>query len=236
MSYVLTNDQRTFLNLYARQYNQLQDQITRLQDQINRLIPVSNEIRHNIQTIYSDMSAMNEVRSNDRRRYASQTMSSATSIPISTSSVPQPPTTYEVSFSVEDPLDLLVTETTARTFSDIERPLNTECPIRLEPFEPNSEVVQINRCGHVFYPAELSHWFQTNTRCPTCRTELRPMQQQQQSNENVDHLLTTMLYELIFPANGSTTGVTGGIDLSGNTPSRRNRWQNAYGSHRFSIS
>ena len=104
----------------------------------------------------------------------------------------------------------MTTETTPLIFSDIETPLNTECPIRLEPFEPNSSVVQINRCGHIFYPSGLQHWFDTNTRCPVCRRELRPTQPSQTS----DHLLSTLLYDLFFP---STT------DTSNNVLSRRTR-------------
>ncbi len=226
MSFELTNDQRMFLNLYSRHYAQLQDQISRLQDQISRLIPISNEIRHNIQTIYSDV-----IRADDRRRYASQTRSSAPAIPMSSiptqsASVAEQPNTYSVVFSVEEPVDLMQTETTRRTFSDIENPLNTECPIRIEPFQPDSEVVQINRCGHIFYHDELNHWLQSDTRCPICRTQLRQRQQQQQrqqSNENMDQLLTTMLYELLLT--GVPSGSTGGSDLSGNPITRRNQYR-----------
>ena len=150
MPFELTSDQRMFINLYARQYTQLQEQMGRLQDQLNRLIPISNEIRNNIHSIYADAS-----REENRRQLAPQ----------------QPPPlmqespAYTMTYTfMDDPLssqpttqpntypDLMATETTQLTFSDIETPLNTECPIRLEPFEPNSCVVQINRCGHIFYP------------------------------------------------------------------------------------
>lgn len=220
MPFALTPDQRIFLNLYARQYNQVQEQIVRLQDQISRLIPISNELRHHISSIYTDV-----VRSEDRMRYAGQTMSNATSqgVYATTTRAPAPivePTqTYSVTFSIDD---LMVSETTRLTFSDIQNPLNTECPIRLEPFEPNAEVAQINRCGHIFSPSELEHWFQSHTRCPTCRTELRPQQQQQQQqdggDQNLDQLLTTIVYDLLFPRPPSD-----GFDLSNNNVSRRQR-------------
>jgi len=200
MPFELTNDQRMFINIYARQYSQVQEQMVRLQDQINRLIPVSNEIRNNIHTIYADAS-----REENRRQLA-----------------PQPPPLVEESpaYTFMEPLlantypDLMTTETTSRIFSEIETQLNTECPIRLEAFEPNSSVVQINRCGHIFYPSGLQHWFDTNTRCPLCRTELRPESQQQQPSQTSDHLLSTLLYDLFFP---STT------DTSNNVLSRRTR-------------
>ena len=44
MPFELTSDQRMFINIYARQYAEIQSQITRLQDQISRLIPISNGI------------------------------------------------------------------------------------------------------------------------------------------------------------------------------------------------
>lgn len=212
MPFELTSDQRMFINIYARQYSQLQEQMGRLQDQINRLIPISNEIRNNIHSIYEDAS-----REENRRQLSPQPPQSQ---PILGE---EPPATYTMTYTFMDepPIpantspDLMMTETTPRIFSDIEIPLNTECPIRLEPFEPNSSVVQINRCGHIFYPSGLQHWFDTNTRCPVCRTELRPHSQQQPTSQTSDRLLTTLLYDLFFP---STT-----TDTSNNVLSRRTR-------------
>jgi hypothetical protein len=62
--------------------------------------------------------------------------------------------------------------TTNFVFSDIASPVNTECPISLVAFEPSSQVVQINRCGHLFFRDELNQWLQSNTRCPMCRTSV----------------------------------------------------------------
>jgi len=191
MPFELTSDQRMFINLYARQYAQIQEQIGRLQDQISRLIPISNELRHNIHSIYSDVS-----REETRRRSAP---------------LEEPSSTYTMTYTfMDEPSntspDIMTTETTPLVFSDIQTPLNTECPIRLEPFEPMSSVVQINRCGHIFYPAGLQHWFDTNTRCPVCRTELRP-----QTNQTSE--LSTLLHDLFFPS----------TDTSNNVVSRRSR-------------
>ena len=190
MPFELTSDQRMFVNLYARQYSQVQEQIARLQDHISRLIPISNELRHNIHSIYADAS-----HAENRRR---------------TTSLPPPLTaedaTYTMTYTfMNEPQantypDLMTTETTPRIFSDIVTPLNTECPIRLEPFEHNSSVVQINRCGHIFYQAGLQHWFDTNSRCPVCRTELRP-----QSSQNSDSELSTLLHDLFFPSSTDTS-------------------------------
>jgi hypothetical protein len=59
-------------------------------------------------------------------------------------------------------------------YSDIEEePLNNSCPITLERFEPNSEVLQILGCKHIFSPTSLQHWFRNNVRCPVCRYDIR---------------------------------------------------------------
>lgn len=118
--------------------------------------------------------------------------------------------------------DLMTSETSSYLFRDIENPLNTDCPIRLDPFEPNSEVVRINRCGHIFNRSELSNWFRTNSRCPLCRTELRPPPQQQHVEQEpsleqtTDQIIATLFYDLIFPQAATT-------DLSNNHV-RRGRW------------
>jgi hypothetical protein len=121
--------------------------------------------------------------------------------------------------------DLMTSETTRHLFRDIENPLNTDCPIRLDPFEPNSEVVRINRCGHIFNRTELGNWFRTNTRCPLCRTELRPQQQQQQQEEpsleqTTDRIITTLFYDLLFPPATTTDVSNNSMDILG----RRGRW------------
>ena len=58
-------------------------------------------------------------------------------------------------------------------FRDIRSPLNDRCPISLIPFMGRDEVMQILHCGHVFCRAELTMWFQHNTRCPVCRYDVR---------------------------------------------------------------
>jgi hypothetical protein len=59
-------------------------------------------------------------------------------------------------------------------YSDIEEePLNSSCPITLERFESDSEVLQILGCKHIFSPTSLQHWFHNNVRCPVCRYDIR---------------------------------------------------------------
>jgi len=63
-------------------------------------------------------------------------------------------------------------------FSEIENPLNVNCPISLEPFTANAEVTRINGCGHIFHTDSLNSWFQRNVRCPVCRYDIRTSQEE----------------------------------------------------------
>jgi len=58
-------------------------------------------------------------------------------------------------------------------YENIEEPRNDRCPICLDVFQPNSEVTQINHCGHIFNRTQLATWFGSNVRCPVCRFDIR---------------------------------------------------------------
>ena len=58
-------------------------------------------------------------------------------------------------------------------FGDIIRPLNSACPITLENFNENDQVLIIRHCEHVFSNTGLISWFRTNCRCPVCRYDIR---------------------------------------------------------------
>lgn len=63
--------------------------------------------------------------------------------------------------------------TTTLNFSEIDNPMNTQCPISLERFRPDTIVTQINHCKHVFLPGSFQTWFSSNVRCPICRYDIR---------------------------------------------------------------
>jgi hypothetical protein len=58
-------------------------------------------------------------------------------------------------------------------FGDIIRPLNTACPITLENFNENDQVLVIRHCSHIFSNTGLTSWFRSNCRCPVCRYDIR---------------------------------------------------------------
>jgi len=59
------------------------------------------------------------------------------------------------------------------SFSQIINPINTSCPISLEIFEENSNVTQIRGCGHIFSTNNIQSWFNSHSRCPVCRYDIR---------------------------------------------------------------
>jgi hypothetical protein len=61
-------------------------------------------------------------------------------------------------------------------FSDIENPLNTSCPISLERFNANDNVMMIIHCKHIFRRSDLSHWLRSHGLCPVCRFDIRSQQ------------------------------------------------------------
>ena len=65
------------------------------------------------------------------------------------------------------------TATNSNTFSNIERPQNTTCPITRETFNANDNVTQIIQCGHTFNTNNLYEWFNHSSVCPMCRYDIR---------------------------------------------------------------
>ena len=78
-------------------------------------------------------------------------------------------------------------------FIDIVNPINSNCPISLEPFDPNMQVLQIIYCQHIFNPSSLSSWFRANVRCPICRYDIReyPVQGNTESPNQSDETNNT---------------------------------------------
>ena len=58
-------------------------------------------------------------------------------------------------------------------YGEISRPGNTTCPISLDTFLDEDDVIVIRHCGHIFKPTEFDTWFSSNCRCPTCRYDIR---------------------------------------------------------------
>ena len=53
------------------------------------------------------------------------------------------------------------------------RRMNDTCPIALDVFRDDDEILQIIRCGHYFKKASLEQWLSRTPNCPICRCNLR---------------------------------------------------------------
>lgn len=51
--------------------------------------------------------------------------------------------------------------------------IDNNCAVCQDPLEQGHEVCVINHCGHIFHKDCITPWFQQNTRCPTCRHDIR---------------------------------------------------------------
>ena len=47
------------------------------------------------------------------------------------------------------------------------------CPISREQFDNYDIILKINHCGHIFKKNSLLNWFETSSKCPVCRHDIR---------------------------------------------------------------
>jgi len=110
-------------------------------------------------------------------------------------------------------------------YGNILRPVNTSCPISLEPFNDNDQVTMIRHCGHIFNTQEINSWFASNCRCPVCRYDIRNYMN---NNENTNSQENIRSQENILN-NRRTTSDTSGNEAEILTNSILNRVLNQYG-------
>ena len=115
------------------------------------------------------------------------------------------------------------------SFHMIENPLNSNCPILVEPFQPNDIVTRIIYCGHCFNPPSLQRWFSANVRCPVCRYDIRNFNHnthrqsdrpipstETSSQENIPHMIGPAVDASlnIVPAVDASLNIVPAVDAS----------------------
>jgi len=60
------------------------------------------------------------------------------------------------------------------------------CPITLENFTEGQSICRIRTCEHLFQTVGLMRWFETHTRCPVCRYDIREFNQSNDESEELD--------------------------------------------------
>lgn len=101
-------------------------------------------------------------------------------------------------------------------YSDIVSPINTNCPISMEPFNDNNMVTVIRHCGHIFNSDNFNTWFRSNCRCPVCRYDIRSY------NSNT----SSQFFNSSEQNNSRSRGVTGSTEYTSRPVSTQNRSQN----------
>jgi hypothetical protein len=138
---------------------------------INNLTEQNNQIRNSILEIYQNG---RNSRNNTFRRNINIPLNFTNPTNINNLS---DRFTYFRNFS--DPVVIAPTQeqinnsTRSFMYSQILNPVNTSCPISLEPFTDSTLVTMIRHCHHIFNTDSLMNWFRTNCRCPVCRFDIR---------------------------------------------------------------
>lgn len=97
------------------------------------------------------------------------------------------PTSFNDPVVVAPTPENIANSTSNQTFSSILNPINSNCPICLDVFESDTEVMQIIHCGHIFIPHQLNRWFQNNVRCPVCRYDIRDYEPNQTNDSGTNN-------------------------------------------------
>ena len=71
------------------------------------------------------------------------------------------------------PTEQEITNATTRIAYDELPEDATRCPITLEIFNEESEIIRIDGCGHCFLRNGILRWFRNHVSCPVCRHDIR---------------------------------------------------------------
>jgi hypothetical protein len=151
-----------------------------IEDLINSLINSNNEIKNSIIDLSNIANANTNTNTNanvDQSNYINETFHNnyIYTLPAATGA-----RFVDASFAnFFDPVEIFPTQdqieiaTKVARFGDIVFPLNISCPISLDFFSNNSQVLVIRQCNHIFNINELQTWFRVNCKCPVCRYDIR---------------------------------------------------------------
>jgi hypothetical protein len=94
-------------------------------------------------------------------------------------SVPVAPTTRQIAIATSD-----ITLAELQESSD-DNEEEHRCPITMERFNENSDIIRINACGHCFTKGALLRWFRNHVNCPVCRRDIRTDSESTETTESV---------------------------------------------------
>lgn len=147
---------------------------------VNNLISTNNQIKNNIISMLNVNNTNTNTNTNNRQpNNRQQNYSNRPNYHRNRQQYLNNPTISNLFYTFFDPIEIFPTpsqiESATRVvrFGDIIRPLNPACPITLENFNDDDQVLIIRHCNHIFNNAALNSWFRSNCRCPVCRYDIR---------------------------------------------------------------
>jgi len=148
------------------------DNITNL---VNNLIRTNNEIKNSIMVL------LNTTTNNRQHNYRhhNHNNSNTPNYHSNRQNYLNNPNINNLFYTFFDPIEIFPTQSQIESatrvfrFCDIVTPLNLACPITLENFNDNDQVLMIRQCGHIFSNTGLISWFRTSCKCPVCRYDIR---------------------------------------------------------------
>ena len=149
---------------------------------VNNLITTNNEIMNTIMNLTNQHVLNNNNRqqnNNNRQQNNNNRKQNSNTRQQNRQNYLNNPTINNLVHTFFDPIEIYPTPyqievaTRVARFGDISNPLNLACPISLENFNDNDQVLVIRQCNHIFSNTGLNLWFRTNCRCPVCRYDIR---------------------------------------------------------------
>jgi hypothetical protein len=101
--------------------------------------------------------------------------------------------------------------TVSMLYSDVSDNSNDFCPIAQDSFIDTDEIIQICHCKHIFKKNSLLNWFNTSSKCPICRFDIRT----DLSNSTTDDLNATDLNATDLNVSTSTADLNASNSTSG---------------------
>jgi hypothetical protein len=160
--------QETSSNINTRTQNILRDVFTQLFDE--------NYIRDTTNTT-NTTNTINSTTNGNSRYHLDEILYFIQELPQFSNTNTTTSASIPTNSEIQEATELIAYET-------IDNPPDDCCPISYEEFEGESIVCRIKHCGHIFKPEHLNKWFETSSKCPVCRYNIKPQVQQVNQNQN----------------------------------------------------
>uniref|UniRef100_A0A6C0KDV6 RING-type domain-containing protein n=1 Tax=viral metagenome TaxID=1070528 RepID=A0A6C0KDV6_9ZZZZ len=167
--------------LHMTMFRRLSDRITELINNYGELIRDTNQTNNRDFIDSININQRERVPAQRQRQSGSESVVRLPNIhitPLVTTRTTLPNLSFIDSFlNILSPVPVIPTERnildncTIVRYCDISSSI-TECPIDLQPFQDDDNVMRINGCNHIFRETNLRRYFLQRSQCPLCRYDI----------------------------------------------------------------